>query len=256
MCCPLLLMYHHPSSLSHSQCLLTISFSLRHTSVTHPHTYITTEYQSLMSELCESMNRNRFIYLCILKHLLQALLHLLEFTRLDATISQQHAPELSLADSAIHRIVPLELHGGRRDTRWRLSATQRDKQINKGGRIQEMGNSKYWCQASSWIMLGAGVGDIKSACAFFLQCPTGAWLNSSGPWLLLSGQSSRFISAAVSTATRLPSLLPLGTCRPFKMLICSTCNGQLMTKPKQAWSEQGWPYHVTHPWRYCEMRSH
>lgn len=54
----------------------------------------------------------RFIYLCILKHLLQALLHLLEFTRLDATIGQQHTSKLSLSDSAVHRIVPLKLEEG------------------------------------------------------------------------------------------------------------------------------------------------
>lgn len=73
-----------------------------------------------------------FIYLCILKHLLQALLHLLEFTRLDATVGQQHTPKLSLGDSAVHRIVPLELEGGgETQTRGRLSAMWRDKQINR-----------------------------------------------------------------------------------------------------------------------------
>lgn len=57
------------------------------------------------------------IYLRIFKHLLQALLHLLEFTRLDATVGQQHASELSLGDSAVHRIVPLELEmKGKRET--------------------------------------------------------------------------------------------------------------------------------------------
>lgn len=54
------------------------------------------------------------IYLGILKHLLQALLHLLEFAGLDATVGQQHAPKLSLCDPAVHRVVPFELEGERK----------------------------------------------------------------------------------------------------------------------------------------------
>lgn len=49
------------------------------------------------------------MYLGILKHLLQALLHLLEFTRLNAAVGQQHAPKLSLSDSAVHWVVPFKL---------------------------------------------------------------------------------------------------------------------------------------------------
>lgn len=52
-------------------------------------------------------------HLSILEHLLQALLHLLQLTGLDAAVGQQHAPKLSLADAAVHRVVPLELEEGR-----------------------------------------------------------------------------------------------------------------------------------------------
>lgn len=54
---------------------------------------------------------HRFLYLGILKHLLQPLLHLFEFARLDTTVGQQHAPELSLTDSAVHGVVPFKLEG-------------------------------------------------------------------------------------------------------------------------------------------------
>lgn len=78
------------------------------------------------------MCKSRYIYLGILKHLLQALLHLLEFTRLNAAIGQQHASKLSLSDSAIHWVIPFKLE--REKNEIRLSSKQRDKQISSGGR--------------------------------------------------------------------------------------------------------------------------
>lgn len=55
------------------------------------------------------IRKKDLLYLCILKHLLQALLHVLEFTRLDTAIGQQHSAKLPLTDSAISRIVPFKL---------------------------------------------------------------------------------------------------------------------------------------------------
>lgn len=82
-----------------------------------------------------------FIYLCILKHFLQPLLHLLEFTRLDAAVGQQHTPELPLSDSAVHRIVPLKL--GREKERKTDQVLCGGNNIFSKGAHREMGNSKY-----------------------------------------------------------------------------------------------------------------
>lgn len=93
---------------------------------------------------------HRLIYLGVLKHLLQPLLHLLEFARLDTTVDQQHAPKLSLSDSAAHRIVPFKLEGERHNMK--IECYSEGEKWIGGGRPGKMGNSKYWCQASSWIM--------------------------------------------------------------------------------------------------------
>lgn len=55
-------------------------------------------------------------YLCVLKHFLQALLHLLEFARLDAAVGQQHAAKLPLRDPAVHGVVPFKLQRADEET--------------------------------------------------------------------------------------------------------------------------------------------
>lgn len=67
----------------------------------------------------------RWIYLAVLKHLLQTLQHLLELARLDSAVGQQHPPELPLGDSAIRRVVPFELEGGGGEQRERLRGTNK-----------------------------------------------------------------------------------------------------------------------------------
>lgn len=52
------------------------------------------------------------VYLGVLEHLLQALLHQLELAGLDAAVGQQHATKLSLRDSAVHWVVPVKLQSG------------------------------------------------------------------------------------------------------------------------------------------------
>lgn len=74
--------------------------------------------------------RVRLKYLGILKHLLQALLHQLEFAGLDATVGQQHAPKQSLRDSAVYWVVPVKLQRGREQDTWQ-SVMHKDTQITK-----------------------------------------------------------------------------------------------------------------------------